>query len=204
MFPENTDTVFSGGRIRPTTGYGYGELSDRLTRDDLFEMLSNERRRCALYYLQQQDGPVELKDVVDYVTAWQYDSHLSEIDTSERMCVYSALHQAHLPKLDEAGLIDYDSESRLIESRDELEYARLYLEYDPGNDISWSTTYVGLVGIGLVLGLANYLALAPFEWLTGSMLFWLLLALFVVASLAHTVHEWRNKHAMSELFEIER
>lgn len=181
-----------------------GEFADSLSRNDIFEVLSNERRRCALYYLQEQEGDVELTDVVDYVTAWQYDESISELDSNERMCVYSALHQAHLPKLDDAGFVDYDSENGLIRVHDELEYARLYLEYDPGNDISWSTLYVGLVGIGLVLGVLSHLGAGPFDWLGGSLLVWMLLVLFGVAAVAHVAHEWRNKLAVAELFDVER
>lgn len=200
----DTDTFVSRLRTGTETAFASGELSDRLSRNDLFEMLSNERRRCVLYYLQQREGPVPLTDVVDYVTAWQYDQPLSQLDSRQRMCVYSALHQAHLPKLDAAGFIDYDTDNGTIAARDEIEYARLYLEYDPGNDISWSTLYAGLVGIGVVLGAASQLSVGPFGWLAGGTLVWFLLAIFGIATLAHAVHEWRNKLTVADLFDIDQ
>jgi hypothetical protein len=180
-----------------------GELSEKLSRDDIFEALSNERRRCALYYLQQQEGSVALSEVVDYVAAWQYDQPVSQLDSSDRMCVYSALHQAHLPKLDEAGFIHYDSQTNEITTHDETKYARLYLEYDPGNDISWSAFYLGLVGIGGLLGGLNVLSLSPFDSLAGGVLLWVVLFLFGVSALGHLVHDWRNRRAAAELFEID-
>lgn len=201
---EETDTFIPRLRTGTETTFASGELTNRLSRNDLFEMLSNERRRCVLYYLQQRDGPVDLNEVVDYVTAWQYDLPISDLDSRRRMCVYSALHQAHLPKLDAAGFIDYDRENSTITARDEVEYARLYLEYDPGNDISWSALYIGLVGIGVVLGALSQLAVGPFGWLGGGALVWMLLVIFGVTTLAHAFHEWRNKLAMAELFDIEQ
>lgn len=173
-----------------------------LTRDDLFDVLSNPRRRCALYYLQREGGAVALQEVVDYVTAWQYDQPLSELDAGDRMCVYSALHQVHLPRLDEAGFVEYDRNDRTIEVRDELEYARLYLEYDPGNDIPWSGVYAGLVGVGTLLAGASALAIYPFDWLTGSRLAIVILLTFAVAVLVHTIATRRNRLELADLFEV--
>lgn len=204
MATEDTDTVVPDVRIGTRTGFNRETLTDRLSRDDLFEVLGNERRRCALYYLQQQEGPVPLTDVVDYVTAWQYDQPMSDLGSRQRMCVYSALHQAHLPKLDAAGFIEYDAGNGEIRVRDEVEYARLYLEYDPENDIAWSTLYLGLVGVGATLGALSQLAVFPFDWLEGDVLVWILLVMFAAATLVLGFHEWRNKRAIAELFEIER
>ena len=203
MATKETEPVVSGVGLR-TRATLADEDDDRPTREALFEALSNERRRCALYYLQQQEGPVSLGEVVDYVAAWQYDQPISELDSDDRMCVYSALHQAHLPKLDAAGFIDYDSESGEIRARDEVEYARLYLEYDPGNDISWSTFYAGLVGVGVLLGGLSQLSVYPFDWLASEILVWMVLLVLAVAACAHVAHEWRNKRAMAEIFDIQQ
>lgn len=203
MSNRETDSVELHSRIEDGLSLPNGELSEKFSRNEIFEALSNERRRCALYYLQEQDGVVELSEVVDYVAAWQYDQSVSQLDSQDRMCVYSALHQAHLPKLDEAGFIDYDSEAGEIQTHEETEYARLYLEYDPGNDIPWSMFYLGLVGIGGLLAGLNALAIYPFDWLDGGVLLVMVLFLFGVSALGHVVHDWRNKRAVAELFEVE-
>lgn len=204
MSTDNTDSV--GWRARLDRGFTLprAELGGSLSRDEVFEALSNERRRCALYYLQQQEGEATLSEVVDYVAAWQYDQPVSQLDPQDRMCVYSALHQAHLPKLDETGFIDYDSQTNNIQTCEEAAYARLYLEYDPGNDISWSVFYLGLVGIGTLLAGLNTLAVSPFDSVSGGVLLVILLLLFGVSALGHVVHDWRNKLAAAELFDIEQ
>lgn len=202
MGTKETDRVGLPSRIGRGFALPDGELGERLSREDVFEALSNERRRCALYYLQQQEGPVELGEVVDYVAAWQYDQPVSQLDSQDRMCVYSALHQAHLPKLDETGFIEYDRQQGTVRPREEAEYAQLYLEYDPGNDIPWSWLYLGLAGIGGVLSGLQYLAVYPFDGVGTGPLLAMMLVLFALAALGHIVHEWRNKLAAAELFDV--
>jgi hypothetical protein len=204
MNTDNTDSV--GWRARLGGGFRLprAELDGSLSREEVFKALSNERRRCALYYLQQQDGEATLGEVVDYVAAWQYDQPVSELDPQDRMCVYSALHQAHLPKLDEAGFVDYDSQENEIRTCAEAEYAQLYLEYDPGNDIPWSAFYLGLVAIGALLAGLNTLGISPFDSVGGSVLLVMILLLFGVSALGHVVHDWRSRLAAAELFEVDR
>jgi len=140
--------------------------------------------------------------VVDHVTAWQYDRPLTELESDERMRVYSALHQVHLPKLDDVGLIEYDSDSGIITVNEEAKYARLYLEYDPENDISWSSLYLGLTGVSGLLATVSHQSIYPFDWLTASLLIWIVLAMFALAGVVHMVHNWRNKQAIETLFEV--
>lgn len=204
MSTDNTDPVGLRARVDATVGISHAELGGSLSREDVFEALSNERRRCALYYLQQQAGPVALGEVVDYVAAWQYDQPVSQLDSQDRMCVYSALHQAHLPKLDDAGFIDYNSQENEIHTHEKAEYAQLYLEYDPGNDIPWSTFYLGLASIGGLLAGLNALAIYPFAWLDSALLLWMVLVVFTGAALGHVIHDWRNRLAAAELFGIEQ
>ncbi len=204
MQTGKTDTVRSNGDIGTETSVANSEITNQPSRDGLFEVLSNERRRCALYYLQQHDEAVELADVVDYVSSWQYGKPASEVTSKERMRVYSALHQVHLPKLETVGLIKYDTEDGEIRIQDEIEYARLYLEYDPENDISWSSLYLGLVGIGAALALFSQFSMYPIEWLNGLLLVWSFLLIVGVAACVHAIHERRNKVSVSELFDIEQ
>lgn len=204
MATEETDTPGLGSRIGAGWGIRTDALGEQLSREEIFEALSNERRRCALYYLRQRDAPVALSDIVDYVAAWQYDQPVSQLDPNDRMCVYSALHQAHLPKLDAAGFVDYDSEAGEVHPRDEAVYAQLYLEYDPGNDIPWSGLYLGLVGIGAFVAGLQALSVFPFEQLEPGLLLWGTLVLVGTAALGHLVHEWRNKLAAADLFEVDR
>ncbi|WP_425493568.1 DUF7344 domain-containing protein [Natronosalvus vescus] len=47
--------------------------------DRIFDLLSNERRRYALYYLDQKDGPVPVDEVAEQGTEWETEGAPSSI-----------------------------------------------------------------------------------------------------------------------------
>ena len=85
------------------------------TRDEIFHLLQCRRRRDALRYLRGHDGPVRMCDLAEQVAAWEHDTTLEALSSTQRQRVYIPLYQDHLPKLDEAGVIDYDQERGAVE-----------------------------------------------------------------------------------------
>lgn len=86
-----------------------------LTKDQIFHLLQNERRRLALRYLQGRDGEVKMRDVAEQVAAWQHDTTVEALDSDQRQRVYIPLYQNHLPKLDEKGVIEYNQSRGVVE-----------------------------------------------------------------------------------------
>lgn len=84
-------------------------------QDQLFHLLQNERRRRALDFLRDRDGPVRMREVVDHVAAAEQGTSVDALRSDERKRVHIALYQSHLPKLDQAGIIDYDQDRGLVE-----------------------------------------------------------------------------------------
>lgn len=87
------------------------------TLDHLFRLLADRHRRYTLYYLNTTEfDVVTLDEVADYAAERdQKDTEEQERmnDTlHERIRMY--LHHNHLPKLAEAGLIDYDTRNQTI------------------------------------------------------------------------------------------
>lgn len=78
--------------------------------DDLFDALSNRRRRYVLSYLQNlDDDAAELSELTAGVLArgtGRTDDRGDEVATT--------LHHVHLPKLAKCGLVDYDSRSGTV------------------------------------------------------------------------------------------
>jgi DNA-binding transcriptional ArsR family regulator len=170
------------------------ENSSSLPRDEVFEVLSNERRRCALHYLKQHDRRrVELRELVDHVTAWENDTSTAQIDSTERKRVYTALRQNHLPKLEEAGIIEYEHMRGEVELTDDAREVQMYLEFVPSNDIPWSEYYLGLSAVGAALAAAVWLGVYPFVELSGLGLAVILVVLFAVSAAVHTYDAARNR-----------
>ena len=138
-----------GGKQSDQTGAG-----NAITRDKVFELLSNHRRRYALHVAKQTDGASELSDIAEQVAAWENGKAQSEITSSERHRVYTSMQQTHLPAMDRAGVIDYDNGTvTLTEQAADLD---VYMDVVPEDSIPWGQYYLGLAVLsGAVVGAAG-------------------------------------------------
>jgi len=83
--------------------------------DDIFDLLSSTRRRYAIYYLQQTpDGVATLDDLTEKVAAWETDTAADDVPEDFGQRVRTSLHHTHLPRLDDANIVDYDARSESI------------------------------------------------------------------------------------------
>jgi len=116
-----------------------GERVDRLapesqlTRDDIFHVLQCRRRRLVLKFLQEYDGDgsVPMRDIAEHVAAVEHDTTVDGLASRQRQRVYIALYQDHLPKMDTAGIIDYDqSRGHVAPTAQTVAFYR-YLDREP-------------------------------------------------------------------------
>lgn len=116
--PEERKDTEPGARERTESGEGENRGARADSLDAIFQMLAAQRRRYALYVLSRHAGPITLADLADEVASL-------EETTSER--VATSLHHVHLPKLDDAGVADYDAEARTARLADHSDRFRHYL-----------------------------------------------------------------------------
>lgn len=97
------------------------ENKDGMHKDEFFSVLSNNRRRTVLRYmdLRADEAPFELRELSEVVAAQENDKEVEELTSDERKRVYVALYQGHLPDIDELGLIEFDSDRGLIDFPEE-------------------------------------------------------------------------------------
>ena len=86
-----------------------GGVSNSL--DTAFELLARERRRKVLYCLRDSDGLLSLSELADRIA--EREASKSAGDVYQEITI--SLSQVHLPKLEDAGVIDYDHAERRIE-----------------------------------------------------------------------------------------
>ncbi len=157
-------------------------------------MLSNRRRRWVLHFLKQCDnGRVDLRTLVDTLSSWEYDTPPEELPWKKRKRIYTSLRQSHLPKLDDAGVIEYDRNRGEVALTDDGQKVRMYLEYVPENDIPWSQCYLGLSTIAVTITALTWMGVFPFAGLPGMVLAAVLTALFTTTAIAHTYYTYRNR-----------
>lgn len=159
-------------------------------REDVFSLLSNQRRRYAVRACQQLETPIELGELAEYVAAEECNKSISEITGEERRRVYTSLQQVHIDKLEEANVIE--CERKTIEPTERLEELEFYLEVVPGGEIPWAQYYLGLSGVAGVVVVAAWLGVYPeavpgHGWALG------VVSLFTVSAAAHYYQTRRHQ-----------
>lgn len=88
--------------------------SAELTDDEYYRLLDSRRRRVLLSVLAEQNGSVSVEELARRVAeAESEDDTLVSADTTSDIQI--DLHHAHLPLLDEHGVVDYDWTARRVE-----------------------------------------------------------------------------------------
>ncbi|ELZ34689.1 DUF7344 domain-containing protein [Halorubrum tebenquichense] len=131
-----------------TDGSSTGE---QLTEDEIFDVLSNRRRRYVIHALKRTEEPLDVSDLSTHVTAWELDVDPEEVTYEDRRNVYSTLQRTHLPKLEEKDIVDIDEDRNLVEPTTELESLEIYVEVLGSKEIPWSLYYIGLAGVAIAL-----------------------------------------------------
>ena len=131
---------------------GDADAPTTLSTEDVYEILSNRRRRYAIHYLKQTGEPVDVSTLAERVAAWENEKPIGELDSQERKRVYISLYQSHLPTLEKRGLVAYDADRGIVELTGSIADAEIYLE-----DVPWSYFYLGLSLVsGLLVALTHY------------------------------------------------
>ena len=79
--------------------------------DRVFEVLSEERRRYALYYLEQKDGPVPIEELIEQIAAWETNGSAATIPDEKFREVGLEFYHTDLPKTADLQYVQYDSEA---------------------------------------------------------------------------------------------
>jgi hypothetical protein len=174
------------------------EADEAVSTDDVFELLSNKRRRFAIHYLKRTDNHADLGNLSEHVAAWETETPLREVDSAQRKRVYTSLQSHHLPKLDNQGVVDYDERAGEVELTDSAANLEMYLEIVDGKDVPWSQYYLGLAGVSAIIIAGALLDAGPFGLLSD--IGW---AAFVVTSLAvsaavHVYHDTSRRLGTSD------
>jgi len=141
-------------------------------KGEIFDVLRNQRRRFVLEYLKRNEGPVELGDLASQVAAWEYDTTVDDVTSDQRKRVYTTLQQTHLSKMDEVGIIRYDSADGIIESTRKTADLTVYLEIVPGREFPWREYYLSLGAVSCAIvavlwgGVWPFTLIPPLVWAT--------------------------------------
>jgi hypothetical protein len=164
--------------------------TDTLSEGTIYEILANRRRRETIRHLTVESSgeATTLHDLSQEIAARETGE--SPPPRGARESVYNSLHQTHLPKLEELGVVDYDRDAREVHPSEHARDVDKYMEVVTSHGVTWSEVYrsLGVASLTLVLwslvGLPVVSAVDPMLWTSGS------LALFAVLV---TYQLWSNR-----------
>jgi len=131
---------------------GDDDGTQQLSQNEIFELLSSNRRRYVLQHLKRNQGSAELGDLAEHVAGRENDKLPEEVHSSERKNAYTALRQFHLPKMTQKGVVRFDKREGSVELSDQAADLDIYLDVVSGYDVPWSLYYTAFsVGFGTLL-----------------------------------------------------
>lgn len=147
------------------------DQSDEETRDDgltkelsdheIFGILANGRRRSVLSYLLQDSQQVSVKELTRSVAADEYGVSPDRLTPDQHKRVYTALYQCHLPRLDSAGMIDFDDDANIVTRTEATDRVEPYLPENHGAEIArLEVAFSILLTTVVILGVAG---IGPFS-----------------------------------------
>lgn len=120
----------------PNAEKGEESEAGNVSIDVLFDVLSDKRRQCVLKSLMAHDREMAFPDLAEDVASLENDPprtevpervgrHRSEVSRDRTRRITTSLHHVHVPKMAEAGVVEYDSERNTVRasvSADQVEH----------------------------------------------------------------------------------
>ncbi|MGQ4557360.1 DUF7344 domain-containing protein [Halobellus sp. GM3] len=169
---------------------------DAPEKNELYDLLSNHRRRYVLHFCKRADGPVTLSDLAEQVAAWEQDKERGELTADERKRVYTSLQQTHLERLADAGIIKYEGGE--VELTDEVVDLDIYLDIVPSESIPWGIYYLGLSLLSAIVLAGIWLGFVPTDTIPEIGWAALVLLVFLLSSIGQVVQNHRYRLSQLE------
>lgn len=96
--------------------------------DAIFGALADQRRRLSFQYLLNTDTSTTVTELATELEAGESQSPTTGPVSDRKTTIKTSLVHVHLPKMHEAGLIEYDDPKRTIMTGTHSEAARKQLE----------------------------------------------------------------------------
>lgn len=132
------------------------------TRDEVFTALSNQRRRFVISYLLHRDEPVDINELSRQIAALENNVPVRNVTNKQRVRVYTALHQNHLPKLEEMNIINCSRPWNAITLTEHGSGLKSYLNPDSGDFDLMLAVEIGVTILGALLISLAWFEIPPF------------------------------------------
>jgi hypothetical protein len=125
-----------------------------LSRSEIHDVLRNERRRLVLERLWA-DGSETVRELSEHIAA--VEAGEDPPPRNVRQSVYVSLHQTHLPKLDDLGIVVYDDDAKEVTiSARAADLERYTPRGEDDDDRPWPEIQAVVSGVGLLVAVAAF------------------------------------------------
>jgi hypothetical protein len=161
-----------------------------VSKNDIFDLLSHYRRRLLVHALKSSPSHTEIGELAEQIAAWELGIDREELSSKERKRLYTSIQQQHLPRMAEAGFVEFDPDRGTVKPTAALDEADIYLEMVIGREIPWSEFYIGLSGVFAGLTVVVWLEIWPFHLVPTEL--WLAVVVLTVG-LSAACHRMQNR-----------
>lgn len=88
--------------------------TDARSLETIATLLSDARRRHVLEVLAERDSRILLRDLAAAVASREGETQPDDDSPATTHEIAAGLHHVHLPKLDRAGVVDYDARANVV------------------------------------------------------------------------------------------
>jgi hypothetical protein len=101
------------------------------SQDAIFKLLASQRRRYVLSCLKENEDPIALAALANKVAARENDLPVSEVSEEEIKHIHLSLYHTHIPKLNDADVVEYDQGKDTVTLNVSIEQLERYEELLP-------------------------------------------------------------------------
>ena len=95
--------------------------------DTVLDLCREKQRRIVLAVLAEQQRSLTTDDLVKMIVTHNHRTPLTEVSGETVARIKTALYHIHIPRLEEAGFIEYDSERQLVDPTAEFDRGEPHL-----------------------------------------------------------------------------
>ncbi|MGM0606668.1 MAG: DUF7344 domain-containing protein [Halobacteriota archaeon] len=142
----------------------HGQLSEI----EIYDVLANRRRWEVIRVLTDSPGRITVAELAAAIA--KHETGKDPAPKAARDSVYASLHQTHLPKLHDHGIVNYDTNAREIRLEDGARDVDRYMDVVTRYGMTWGEYYqlLGIVGQLLVItsliGVPLFGTINPLLW----------------------------------------
>lgn len=145
-----------------------------------------------LYYLRKHEGESTVTELAEQIAAMENDTDVESLTRQQQKRVYVSLYQTHIPKLTEAGIIDYDQDSGEVKLTRQARGIDTYLTPEATDSYPWHYHYLALALGSVVLFLLDFAGVPVVSTVPTLLLGGIVVAAFAISGVAQYL-SWRSR-----------